>query len=385
VIPKQLNDIAEADLIALISNGVAEGRTIDYKRTLPGGTDGDKKEFLADTSSFANTGGGDLVYGMDESGGLPTQLVGLQAADLDAEIRRLDSILGAGLSPRIRYVIRTISTAAGPAVVIRVDRSWSGPHRVVFAGHDKFYGRNSAGKYSLDVNELRAAFTLLSTVTERIRAFRTDRLIALSNNQTPLPFVDSPKVVLHCISIGAFAGGFQYDLKPIYDNQARLGPLGSSWNRRLNLDGVLAFAGGNPSVAYMQLYRTGIIEAVQGSLLGRSVGDRRLIPSLAYEERILQYLPSCFGILQTIGCDTPIVVALSLLRTRGLFMSTSRFDFTNDDPIMEENIILPETVVEDLSAPAERILKPMFDLVWNACGLRESLNFDGEGNWRPRQ
>jgi hypothetical protein len=36
VIPKRLNDITEDDLQALISNGVGEGRTIDYKCELPG-------------------------------------------------------------------------------------------------------------------------------------------------------------------------------------------------------------------------------------------------------------------------------------------------------------------------------------------------------------
>lgn len=56
--------IAEADLLALISNAVSEGRTIDYKRELPGNSDGEKKEFLADVSSFANTSGGDLIFGL---------------------------------------------------------------------------------------------------------------------------------------------------------------------------------------------------------------------------------------------------------------------------------------------------------------------------------
>jgi hypothetical protein len=53
-------------------------------------------------------------------------------------------------------------------------------------------------------------------------------------------------------------------------------------------------------------------------------------------------------------------------------------------PISEENIILPETVVEDLAMPPEKVLKPLFDLVWNACGYRESMNFDSEGNWIAR-
>src|SRR5437899_2841847 len=127
MIPRPLNEIAETDLTALIANGVAEGRAIDYKRTLPGNSDADKKEFLADTSSFANSGGGDLIYGMDESAGLPTQIVGIQAADLDSVRQRLDSILAAGLSPRIRYAIKTLITTSGQQVMIlRVERSWSG-------------------------------------------------------------------------------------------------------------------------------------------------------------------------------------------------------------------------------------------------------------------
>jgi len=30
-------------------------------------------------------------------------------------------------------------------LVVRSERSWIGPHRVVLKGHDKFYARNSAG------------------------------------------------------------------------------------------------------------------------------------------------------------------------------------------------------------------------------------------------
>lgn len=73
MILRAVNDITENDLLALISDGVAEGRSIDYKRELPGNSDGDKKEFLADASSFANTEGGDLVFGMLEP--IPTKKI----------------------------------------------------------------------------------------------------------------------------------------------------------------------------------------------------------------------------------------------------------------------------------------------------------------------
>lgn len=56
MISKNLSEVVEDDLRSLISNGVNEGRMIEYKRELPGNSDGDKKESLADVSSFANTG-----------------------------------------------------------------------------------------------------------------------------------------------------------------------------------------------------------------------------------------------------------------------------------------------------------------------------------------
>ncbi len=385
MIPQHLNAITEADLLALISNGVAEGRTIDYKRDMPGNGDGDKKEFLADVSSFANSGGGDLVFGMDEAAGLPTNLVGLASGDLDAEIRRLDSILAAGLSPRIRYRCKVVTPVTGNrSLVLRVERSWAGPHMVIFQQSNRFYGRNSAGKYLLDVNELRASFNLSSTATERIRAFRTDRIIALSNNETPLPFMDSPKVVMHCIPLAAFASQTLYDLRPLNDDARLLGPMGTTtWNRRLNLDGILAFGTHEVCFSYTQLYRNGTIEAVQGNILAREYENRLVIPSVSYEQYILGYLPRCMQLLRAIGVNAPFVFALTLIGTKGLYMGVNTIFGDTGYPIDAETLVLPEVVVESFDTPPNQILKPLLDQVWNACGFPASGNFDANGNWSP--
>jgi predicted HTH transcriptional regulator len=77
VLNKPLEAIEENDLQALVDNQVAESKTIEYKESLPGNADGDKKEFLADVSSFANASGGDLIYGMREQSGVPIALNGL--------------------------------------------------------------------------------------------------------------------------------------------------------------------------------------------------------------------------------------------------------------------------------------------------------------------
>lgn len=386
MIPKPLNEISDGDLQALIANGVAEGRTIDYKRQMPGNSDGDKREFLADASSFANTGGGDLVYGIDEIGGLPTQIAGVQAADLDLEIRRLDSILASGLNPRIRYGIKTVASGSGGSVVVlRVERSWTGPHRVVFQGHDKFYGRNSAGKYSLDVNELRTAFALSSTTTERIRSFRIDRIIALSNKETPLPFMDGPTILLHCIPLEAFTSGEQFDLLPLHQDTMPLWPLAvSSWDKRLNLAGLLAFGTQQPCPSYTQLYRNGVIEVAHGRILAHEYEGRMVIPSVSYEKHLVEYLPKCFATLKAIGANTPVVVALTLIRSKDLYMGVNSIYGENGYPIDTDTLVLPEAIVQDFATPAGQIFKPVFDSIWNACGFPMSTNYDAQGNFRPR-
>jgi hypothetical protein len=159
----------------------------------------------------------------------------------------------------------------------------------------------------------------------------------------------------------------------------------TAWNNRLNLDGVLIFSTHQPCHSYTQLYRNGIIEVVQGRILAHEYERRLVIPSIAYERDILTYLPRCLGVLQEIGSEGPVVLALTLTKTRGLTMGVDSFYYETGYPIDSDNIILPETVVEDLSTPANRILKPMFDLIWNACGFVGSSNFDADGNWTPRR
>jgi Putative DNA-binding domain len=389
MILKRLEDITENDISSLISNQVREGRTIDYKRELPGGTDANKKEFLADVSSFSNTSGGDLIIGLDEDQGVPTQITGFQSRDVDGELLRLENIIASGLEPRIRYKAHIVICRDDKKVMIfRMERSWSGPHRVIFQENDKFWGRNSSGKYRLDVNELRNAFTLSSTVTERIRAFRVDRTIALSSNQTPVPLKPGPKLALHCIPVESFAGQPEYELTPIFNDLGRLPPMEpSNYSRRYNLEGLVVSNGSANYIgsSYTQLYRNGIIEAVDSTHLGFEIQGMRLISSVNYERRLINYLSTCFALLKSMGVNVPIVVALTFTDMKGLRMPIGDSGYHFGTPIDRDLLILPETMVQDFSMPAEKILKPMFDLVWNASGFSGSQNFDDRGDWIPRR
>jgi predicted HTH transcriptional regulator len=184
---KPASQVTEADLQLLITNSVSERRNIDYKRDLPGTTDGDKKEFLADVSSFANAIGGFLIFGITETGGLPTAITGTKAVDLDREAQRIDNLLASGLQPRIRYELAWIKTVQGPVLLIEIDKSLVGPHRVILGDHGHFYARNSTGKYRLDVSDLRQAFGASARLLDRVRDFHADRLLRVARNEVPVP------------------------------------------------------------------------------------------------------------------------------------------------------------------------------------------------------
>ena len=167
MIQKALEDIEPTDFQNLVDDKVRENKTIEYKLQLPDNTNTDKARFLAVVSSFSNADGGDLLLGVKEAKGAPTELPGIELADPDKEVLRLDQIIANGLEPRLpRVDIRPVKlNDARYVVVIRVAKSWVFPHRVKQNNH--FYGRNSAGKYPLDVGEIRTAFTLSETIIER--------------------------------------------------------------------------------------------------------------------------------------------------------------------------------------------------------------------------
>lgn len=385
MIPKKLDEIDEVALQSLIVNAVQETKTLDYKRELPGTNDEARREFLADVSSFANTAGGDLIYGIEEDKGLPIKLCGISSGDLEKEILRLEQILASGLEPRVKAQIRSILCSVGPVLIVRCERSWSGPHRV--RQSNKFQARNSSGKYDLDVSQLRDAFTFSSTITDRVRAFRTDRVISLANNDTPLPFFTGAKIVLHFLPLESFISPVEYDYLKFHKEPWKVPPIGGlqGVDRRINFEGLMTYRGTNTEAhSYLQIYRNGILEAVDGHILApfgnQSTGQ---IPSVVYEGQLLDYFPMCLSTLQQLGVEPPILFGLTFTNIRGYRMELSNHSFPprGDAPISRDSLMLPEALISKPTVPPEEILLPLFNLIWNACGHPKSRNFNDHGEW----
>ncbi|MEI6831324.1 MAG: ATP-binding protein [Candidatus Omnitrophota bacterium] len=384
-----VEQINEEVLQSLIKNKVAEHKTIEYKSILKLTSDADRKEFLADVSSFANAAGGVLIFGIDEDQGIPKSISGIELQDVDAEKLKIEQIIATGISPRLpSIVIHPVKLTNGRyALVIRIGKSWISPHRVTFSSHDKFYSRNSAGKFPMDVGELRIAFNLSETLNEKIRRFREERISKIYTGEISELFEGRPKTVLHLIPLVSFSPGVAFDFLKIANKSGEMPPMNTSGcNSRINLDGFVTFSGDrqDASFSYTQLYRNGIIEAVETLCINRNSQDQEklFIPSVSFEEDPIIALKAYLKILEDLGVELPILLFFSMLGVKKYKMYVKNLLLPEDAQAIDRDIILlPEEIIETYNVRSDRILKPCFDAIWNACGYDGSRHYDEEKNW----
>ena len=384
MIPKPLSQIQLTDLQSLIGN-VRESKTIEFKQAMPAKSEKEVVQFLAAVSALANTAGGDLLIGIDATDGVATAVKGIPDVGFDAEQLRLEQLLADNIEPRLPPVtFHSVKCGNGNHVVIvRVPQSWLSPHRVT--KNDKFYGRNSAGKYPLDVGELRNAFVLRENVAERIREFRRSRLLKIMNGDTPVSLEPTASMVLHVIPLPSF--GDRRLINVAQELEARPVtlpvPLGSQGvGHGVNLDGLFIYSGPslNEAHGYGLLFRDACIEGVK-QLSVRDGGP--YIAGSVFEQDVVRTLRTYMQTCAQLEAGFPLYVGLSFCNAKGCSLAHVAGGIweTNRVTLKDEVIALPECLVESETADLPRLLKPIFDMVWNAFGYSRSDKYDQNGNW----
>ena len=386
----------------LILNAVAEGKTLEFKQSLPGNRDEERKEFLADVSSFANASGGDIVFGVVENrdqSGKPTGVLesakGLESVNLDAEILRLESMIRDGLQPRIIGIrIKSISGFEnGDVVVVRVPQSWASPHMVTFKASPRFFTRTGAGKSPLDVHEIRAAFLASDSVPEKLRRFRDDRIAKILADEVPWPLQKTHRCVLHIIPYESVNDKQLIDPLGFGNGSLFINrPNGITGYDRLNLDGYVALCTG-PSIdglayGYTQVFRSGQVEFVDSYYLRSSSEDREgVFPISDIEELVFSGIESAVRLFQKIDIKPPYVIYLAFLEVKGfqLAYSSDALRYGLPKTIDRRHLVLPDFLIsevdEDWNEQLRRFVVPIFDLVWQAFGMNRTPHIDSKRRW----
>lgn len=433
---KAINTITEADLQRLVDEGRREDVQLEFKQTLPGNSDDGKKEFLKDVTAMANSSGGDIIYGIREDrsnpdeAGKAAELVGVGSSGIGADAAKLwmTELLNSSVEERILGVaIHDVQLSAGGyALVVRVPKSWNSPHVVRHKNHWRFYARNSAGVYAMNVTELRAAFLLTDTLSQRMEEFRRGRLSEITEQVYPglrhdSDWTESPPsdklhkrtsaLVIHLQAFDSVKPGYALDIANALNAEGEsLRLCGDDYGeprKRLNFDGFLV----SNDNGYLQVYRSGATEEVNlGEMTNNLDGntfDVHCFGATELDRAIFKGVGRRLALLKSLGVASPILVSLSLINVKGCKLFLRYFTYVGDQrsnyhyklsehSIDRARLSLSGIVVDDLQelplegnvgdAPqywftAQGLMRPYCDSVWNAAGYPRSSYFDMEGKW----
>lgn len=392
--------LTELDTAALegLKNTASESATLDFKRDLPKGNEADRREFLKDLCAFANTQGGDLVFGVAEENGVVVDVPGIETSDPGSDQERLEQIACSdGIEPRLPGPeFYRVELSNGRSVfVVRVPQSWMAPHRVSFKGHGHFYARAATTTFAMNVQQLREAFTAAESRIQRIREFHAGRLNQIGGNipvrllQTDVETKNAPSLaVLHLVPLQSFTPAVRIlDVAHESDKIRRFTPITFKkldGSFRLNLEGRVNFAGftnRKPEEyrAYTQVYRSGCVEAVW-VLRSRRVEERQFECILPFEGHLRAALAEYAKVLQELGISPPVYAYLALLRAGGKHLIVDRYEQSSEN-FDRSTIDLPEVIIDPLDVPVDDIVRPVLDVLWNAVGHERCPRYDKSGKW----
>lgn len=403
MLPNNIEEITADHIASLLDNKVSERKMLEYKEVLPQASDGAKKEFLGDISSFANSLGGDIVYGIrderDSSGkatGIPEAIVGLAGVNVSAEIMRLESMMRDGVRPRIPNVqTRGVEIPGkGPVVLLRVGRSWLRPHMVTYGGTSRFFARHNTGKYQLDVQEIGQLFAEQRSLGEELRNWRTERVAKLLSGEVPAALDGPAKLLLHFVPASALVGQQQAGTWPLeWKWRSIIRPSHSpefSW--RYNADGFLVYGqrSENGYAAYVQVFRNGCLEYGDGYILNypRMFSKQgNSIPSAALEKTLVESFGNALLVIKTFGTEDPIYFSCTLVGVQGLRLSRDGFDLVGlgTQHTFDRQIIQTPEVQIDRTEPKpyRGSVLPVVDSIWQANGYDQTPFRRANGEWNP--
>jgi hypothetical protein len=393
MINKPWDKITKEDIERLVAEAVAESNTLDYKQELPNDSPQSTLNFLSDVAAFANASGGDLIFGIKEKreAGKPTAIPdGFERlkprGTWDETKRRLESIIRTGIEPTLSVKINHFDgLPEGPVLIVRVPASWAAPHMITSYGKDtlrpQFYKRHNGGNHPMDIDEIRAAFTLSESRFERLRRFRSERLSLITERHESIPVINlkGPRFILHVLPVSTF------DLLGVVDISRfagrKWGPspafnYSEQRRTRFNVEGYLIIDltdDDSERFAYTQIFRSGAIETLK--VLFNNYVDNN------FEWLIIKHVEEYLRIQQEMDVQTPVLVMLTLSGVNGLPLipppntprPPNRFD--------RDLIFLPECVIDDFDASVATRLRDTFDALYQAAGAPRSPNYDLEGQW----
>lgn len=395
VIDKDLKLITIEDLKTLILNKKQEDTFLDFKRDMYGKSDGDKKELLKDVSAFANGSGGEIIIGIEEDNfSQAKSLYGFESSNIAVDKNRIEQIIMNGLEPKLdTFKVRYIHLVDNRYImIIRIEHSNLYPHMVSYQRFNKFYMRKSDKNILLDVYELRNLFLKSENFMQEIRKYNQDKIDEIVSGNTIVPTIKGPKILVNFIPFDAFT---RRNFIELAKAEIKL----NFPEQRINFDGLLAYQMNDKGInSYCQVYRNGIIEFLSSSskvfdevdnpfnIVNKPEDSKMKViygGKTGYEYYLIRKSYEMLKILRKFRVSLPVYVFVSIIDAKGyrILYYDSAGNKKITDAIDRDILSLPEIELKDYTSDIKEKERLIFNLIWNSCGERQSINFGRDGEW----
>lgn len=384
-------DIDEKVIQRLFDSQIQENKTLDYKREIKIKSNDEKKELLADITSFANTDGGIIIFGIEEkrnekgeNTGLPEKTVSLDVENPDKFVQSLEDIIHNNTDPKLSTVqIKFINFKSAQLLILGVPKYIGLPFMVTLNSTNKFYKRRNTGKYLVDVYELSDVFLRNYKMKEKAEQFRLQRISTVRDLEF-LPNLDiNGSVFLHIIPLG-YLDDNHIDLSNYLRTEylkANFSPIASSgYNHRHNLEGFLTYADYKKmTYSYAQLFRNGAMEYYTSQLHRVTNQENNTLSLNGYflEEECIKKIKQSFALFDYLKIEPPYLVLASIFDLKGGLLEGPNILFTKRADRNE--ILLPSVLFNSRSELAENKMKNIFDIFWQSANYTKSPYYNEQG------
>lgn len=173
---RPINKWDQSDLQFLIDNKLGETIEREYKQTISIGSPKEKKELCKQVSAFANSQGGIIVFGLEETeqkdaGSIPTSCLPIRDASLK---ERAQQVILDGIQPRLEFRFYSFADndGQGEFVVIEIPKSFRGLHMVTSDKDNRYYVRRDYQAVPMtpfEIEETYRTFALMEiSIEERL-------------------------------------------------------------------------------------------------------------------------------------------------------------------------------------------------------------------------
>lgn len=409
VLGAPIDRLSFADLERVVAEAVREDDDLDFKQSLYGGGDADKRELAADVASLANRRGGILVLGVEEEDGAADQLLAVSVSD--GEEQRMRSIVASLVLPYVELSIRRIDHPNEPDqgfYVLIVPPSAMAPHAVRKDRDLRYPRRDGTTTRWLSESEVADAYRDRFRIAADQGA-RADRLVReLFQEIDP---EDDPWIVVSLVPTQA--------ANEVQNDTERVGAV-ELWARRFSGNNLLTgflgnavpqtrvrarrialtdhYAGNSlPNQRYAELYTDGAGAAAL-RLCGEPFGDGE--PVGIYNVDVIWSTAQCLSVLAqhatfNAGAFGDALVEMRLIgpRLQERPMQLCFVQYNSLQPVagarpVGGTLVSRHTVVlDDLIGSPQRMLaatRLLVTDVFHALGAREVMQIRADGSLRLR-